>query len=669
MKNKFAGHNKLGSRILAYVLALMMVFTMTPLAGLGNSYAASGGADTRIADNTTLDGWQQYFGSDDKVFNTRYAGHVWTDKSVTTDDSAFGYAKELADNSGHITISDDENNFLVSLSAMAASKAVTGEATVPTDTMIILDLSSSMYSGSTKDPSTVRTMLDAVNDSISKLQALNELNRVGVTIYYGDDDAYTNSDDGFSKVLLPLDRYAHSSNKFLTATVSSGKLTSVKVNSGVKNSSNSNVAQTTYTVPDIAGTFAQLGILDALNEFKEEYTAGRTTVEVNGITQTRVPVFVFMSDGEPTAGSNIFYKKSDAVMGWNRVKDRNPDETDFVTQLTAAYAKRKADEWYAATKPIFYTLSLGKSVSLNVMDPANNTTSKIDGYWDTLMKNNSVSLTIKKWSDNTTKNYTVSRYTENGVIYPTSKEDKNYVDRTFTAENAGGLADAFGNILDDISLQTHTYPTLVDGDENLDGYISFVDKIGEYMNVTDVKGVLLGDHWYSGKEFAKSLSALSDMSNPTPLGDELVWSIQQRIGIADAATVKTLLNLAYQYGQLAYNSDDSYSNYVGWYSDAQGNYLGFWQDGVTTAPDGATHTNKSYVYLGETDDSHGVAESDMMYTTVRVRHEIATNIESVSFAIPAALIPTVKYDVEYDENDKLNSEKKGGKTYLINLFT
>ena len=213
-------------RILAILTVLAMVVTSVPNTFWVTAYADtdSGSTDTRVTDNITLDGWKQYFGEDDKNFNTRYSGHVWTDKSVTTDASVFNYATELADSGDKITInSEDTNNFLVSLSAMASSKAVSGETTAPTDTMIILDLSSSMYGGYDKDPSTVRTMLNAVNDSIAKLQALNEFNRVGVTIYYGDDDAYSNSDDSFSKVLLPLDRYTHISNKFLTATVSSGK--------------------------------------------------------------------------------------------------------------------------------------------------------------------------------------------------------------------------------------------------------------------------------------------------------------------------------------------------------------------------------------------------------------------------------------------------------------
>jgi len=647
---------------------ILLTFLFTCIVPTGTAIAEENTADTRIADPTTLDSWQDYFGDSDTDFTTRYAGHVWTDKSVMTDATALQYATELHGSEKIRMNPDDKNNFLVALSAMSASEAITGESNQPTDTMLILDISSSMYPS--RDPSTVSTMVDAVNKTIRNLQALNEHNRVGVTIYYGDETAYKNSDSGFSKILLPLDRYKPVDGEFITITKSSsGKLQSVRVKSGVKTSTDGAVTVVTHNVKDVAGTYAQLGILDALKEFQDEYKNGGTVVNANGISQTRLPIFVFMSDGEPTAGSNIFYQKSDAVMGWNRVVDRNPNETDFVTQLTAAYAKRKVDEWYADTTPLFYTLSLGNSVSLNVMDPNNNSTGTIDNYWNTLMRQNSVRIPVKCWHNGTTENYTVNRYTEDSITYPVSAEDRKYVDKAFTAANAGTLADAFNAIYAEINLQTHTYPTLVEDDENLDGYVSFVDKVGKYMNVTDVKGVLLGTHWYSGRELSKNFVAggglLGTTANPTDLGDELVWAIEQRLNIGLEAT-RTLISKAYQHGQLSY-SGNSYSNYFGWYADAGGNYLGFWHEGTTEDPANAVFKNKSYLYLGEVDEAHGIDEADMMYTTVRVSENIATGEQTVAFAVPAALIPMVEYDVELDENGTPTSLTRSGATKPIRL--
>ncbi len=680
-------------RMITMLVVLAMVVTSVPNMFWTAAKAAniSGAAiDTRIADDTTLDGWKQYFGEDDNNFNTRHAGHVWTDKSVTTDASKFGYATELSDGSSKIALNDDQNNFLVSLSAMASSKSVTGRNNKPTDTMIVLDMSSSMYNGSASDSKLVTEMIHSVNATIKQLQELNVNNRVGVTIYYGGPDLNQATKDSY-QVWLPLDRYKQEDNKFLAATISGGKLSSAGVNSSVTTESGNAVTIVTRETTVTAGTYMQQGILSALNEFMDADTKVPDNAAVNA-GETRTPVMVLMADGKPTAATNKYTQLNQAaIMGSNREDIRSANETDFLTQLTASYAKEMMDAHYEEETPLFYTLSLGNSVSYTVMDPAN-TLGKIDpqpkipelsdpdvisGYWDRLLANNSLNLSYKaskgQWDSNTVnKNCTVSKVTVSGKTFPSSKSQMNYVDRAFEAAASDDLATAFTNIFRDISLQTHTYPTLVDGDKNLDGYISFVDKIGEYMNVTDVKGVLLGDHWYSGKELSKNFvtggGALGTTANPTALGDELVWSIQQRLGLSNSTVVRTLLALAYQQGQLSYNSSTGeYSNYVGWYSNDNGEYLGFWEEGLTSTPTNATYKNKSYVYLGETDDSHGVAESDMMYTTVRVREHIATGEESVSFAVPAALIPMVEYDVELDKNGNFTAVTRGGAEHPIRL--
>ncbi len=674
-------------RILAILTVLAMVVTSVPNNFWATAYADADSPDTRVADNTTLNSWQQYFGTDDDSFTTQYSGHVWTDKSVTVNAGEFGYATELADRGDKITInSEDENNFLVSLSAMASSKSVTGQDNKPTDTMIVLDLSSSMYNGSNRTTAAVKAMIDSVNNTIAQLQKLNVNNRVGVTIYYGGVDRNQSTAPSY-KLLLPLDRYVHSSDKYLRYTTSSGKLQTVGVNTNVKTEKGTAVSGS-RTVTDVAGTYTQQGILSALQQFLKADTTVPQTAAVNA-GETRIPVMVLMSDGEPTAATHKYTDiNANAGMGNNTVSLRYPDQTDFVTQLTASYAKEMMDAHYEE-EPIFYTLSLGTSISYDVMDPSDTLgknftpSATISGYWDKLIANGSVAITVKNspngWSDATvTKNYTVSKTTVTGKTlsknqnFPYNKEQQMYVDKAFEAATAGDLEKAFADIFTDITLQTHTYPTLVEGDDDLDGYISFVDKVGQYMNVTDVKGILLGTTWYSGKELAKNFvsggGVLGTAANPTELGNELVWSIQQRMGLSEVATARTLLSLAHQHGQMDYDSSTGeYSNYVGWYSDINGNYLGFWQEGVTSTPDGAAFKNKSYLYLGETDAFSGVKDSDMMYTIVRVRENIATGEQSVTFAVPAALIPIVEYDVELDENDTLTSVTRGGADNPIRL--
>ena len=641
-------------RILSLLLCLTMLVGYLPL---GNVRAAE--ADNRVADPSTMDDWKDLFLSNS--LNTENAGAVWTDKSVFKDSLAF---------KGTGITQDDDQSFLVALSAIASNMSVTGISNIPTDTMMILDMSSSMYNGFNKQPDTVQNMVDAVNSSIVKLQALNAHNRVGVVIYYGGSTR-AQSDSTCSTVLLPLDRYS-GTTEFLKANVSNNKLLSLSVNSGVKNSAGKTMPTTTHDAVDIAGTYAQLGIIDALNEFLN------TEKDMD-----RTPVFIFMSDGAPTAATYDYSNKGNATMGNNTVGMHCPNETDFVTQLTAAYAKEMADQHYTGMDAVFYSLSLGSSISLSVMDPETNTSTTTQGYWNKLVKDGSVDISVYNytgaWSNTTEKKtYTVNSTTVGGKTFPSSVEARNYVDKAFTAQTASNLTNAFENILDEITLVSKYMPTLITDNADMSGYVSFVDKVGKYMKVTDIKGILIDNKLYSGAELAKNFITgggnLGTYDDPKPLGDELVWSVRDRLGISTVPETRSLLGLAYRSGQLSYTSDSEYSNYIGWYANAQGKFLGFWHEGTTTlpTPTGNIDTDpayiiRSYIYLGAVDEAQGVEASDMMYATVQVRESIKTGEQSVAFAIPAALIPIVSYDVKLDKNNNPTALNVSGADHPIRL--
>ena len=110
---------------------------------------------------------------------------------------------------------------------------------------------------------------------------------------------------------------------------------------------------------------------------------------------------------------------------------------------------------------------------------------------------------------------------------------------------------------------------------------------------------------------------------------------------------------AYNAGQLSYTSATEYSNYIGWYADENGNYMGFWQEsdgyGAEAAPAGAVYINKSYGYLGE--QSSAADASDMMHVVVMVHTRISDGHQTVVYKIPASLIPAVTYNVELNGND------------------
>ena len=120
----------------------------------------------RVVDANTMDNWTKYF--DVNNLDTSNAGGVWTDKSVFTNASAFN---------GKISMLNDSKNFLTALSTISANKEVVGYSTVPTDTVIILDLSNSMSSTS------VTQLVQATNEAIAKLYKTNKNNHLFLKIF------------------------------------------------------------------------------------------------------------------------------------------------------------------------------------------------------------------------------------------------------------------------------------------------------------------------------------------------------------------------------------------------------------------------------------------------------------------------------------------------------
>ncbi len=628
-------------KTLSLLLVLALLITCLPLSVIAADTQVQSIVDREV-DPTTMDAWKQYFLPTSGALSTENAGGIWTDKSVMLDASAFAGSKDLH---GHTMSMTDSNSFLVALSAIASNMSIVGRGGMPTDTMLVLDVSGSMGSGYNN---VARELVDAANTSIAALLE-NENNRVGVVLYSSS-----------ATTMLPLDYYTTASDgNYLS--YSSGR---ISIDSDVRNSSGSRLDSRGREVS--GGTYIQTGILDALDEF---VSSGNTD------TANRKPVIVLMSDGAPTYGNTDFINLDNNRFGSGSASSA---ALGFVTQLTASYAKQQIQEKYGVA-PLFYTLSLAigngttnqssaqaeidKNVAISVLDPAN-TVQSIKDLW-TKYDNASVGSAV-----NIGGNRNVAKVA--GLSY-------SYVDRYFNSDDYTGdgtntlaqaLQDAFADIVAEISLQSAYYPTLVQGEQAHSGYITFVDKIGEYMSVTDIKGLVLGDTLFSGIDLAQNFTpaggALGTQANPTTLGDTMLEAVMQRLSITDVATARALIDSAYNYKQLYYDAEtDEFSNYIGWYADASGKYVGFWYEGITAAPPAdAVSIVKSYGYLGEVNHH---TKSDMMFATVQLRYDIATGEEILTFAIPAALVPVITYKVSLDENNALVDLAATGATDPIRL--
>ncbi|MBQ9169161.1 MAG: VWA domain-containing protein, partial [Oscillospiraceae bacterium] len=582
--------------------------------------------------------------------STWKAGGVWTDKSVFTDAASFVAAEK--DAPADLTVGN--NNFLVSLSALASNKEVVGQSAVPTDTMLVLDLSNSMDTSQS-----VPSMISAANATIKALLEMNDNNRVGVVLYSGNTSSNQAAQTSSATVILPLDRYtAASDSTYLTCTVSSGSDnqgggkgdgkgdnggnsydTTVSVTSGVKNSDGT----ITGSKQTDGGTYIQNGLYKAWGEFNSVKNV-LVTDGVQAGTQ-RQPILVLMSDGAPTVATTSYNNVGSSNQGDGTSTN---DRYAFLTQLTAAWVKAKVSEKYNNTTMKFYTLGLGTGNSeqaTSVLYPSGSN-STITGYWSNYLKTDD-GKSVSVGSGN--QSITVTR---DGAVTA-----MNYVDRYWKADNADQMVSAFKEIVSDIQLQTAYSATLVEsGDTDLDGYITIEDELGAMMQVKDIKGILLGNVLFTGEEMAESLNtgSMGTFDNPSEYGNEFVRTVMERIGTANTSETQQLISAAYTAGQLSYDEDTgAYSNYIGWYGDADNNYLGFWQesDGYTgeNAPEKAVYINKSYGYLGR---SHESSDADMMHIVVMVHTEIKTGDQTVLFKVPSSLIPMVTYTVEVSNDEE-----------------
>lgn len=608
-------------RLISMLLCIVILMTYFPVTifsvEASNRYR-------RIVDASTMNNWKKYF--DLQNLTTKNAGGVWTDKSVFTDTSAFSGTG--------IEMLDSDKNFLTALSAIAANKEVVGYHTVPTDTVLILDLSNSMSNHNAE-----QDLIDAANKAIATLLSNNNNNRVGVVLYSGDNST-TSSYSGAVTRILDIARYSTTDSQGRYLNLS--QYGTVSVNSNVTGGSHLN-----RTKSFEGGTYMQAGLWEAWKMF-EGIPDSDTVIGPNNWQsgEARMPIIVLMTDGDPSQATSSYNNVGSSNVG-NGSASNMPAGQGFLVQLTASYIKSRIENKYnvhrenGAGRSLFYTLGFEVSnytVAQSILNPDGSTAT--DELWTEYkaLTTGSLSVTVKNRYGNRT---TVAIQKDSYVT------DKHYVDGYFPA-TTNGLEQAFGDIVDEILIQSRYYPThLEGGSPDFSGYVEFTDILGAYMEVKQINGILLGDTLFDGHMMASKIAetgagGLGTPENPTELGHEFIRAVKSRLGIADTADAQQLVAKAFQDGQLRYNSATDWSNYIMWYAKADGTYAGFYdKDGTEPVPEGAVYINRSYGFLGETTGS--IKNSDMMYMSVQVKTNIETGMQTVSWKIPAALVPMITY--------------------------
>ena len=665
---------KMTDRIISMVLCVIMLFGLLP-AGMFMISAGASSSMERIVDEHTLDQWKQYFGiqadnANDVLLSTEYAGGVWTDKSVFSADNIPSQITDATYNGKPISMNDKGDNFLVSLSAIASNKQIKGYSTIPTDTVLILDLSSSMRYTDDNNGSAVDELVQATNKAITDLLSLNNNNRIAVVIYAGNEAKQFGVDSqGITQVVLPLDRYttATAGTYLVPKNVGYNANYAIEIAPNVKNSKNATMSANRFEVS--TSTYMQDGIYEAM---KVLLNAETTVTEGVQMGTKRMPIMVLMTDGEPTLASSDYNGNNNRTdLGAANLNDFNGNTDDyrhrdtiaFVTSLTAAFAKKAIEEHYG-NNALMYTLPYGNTVlnrpeALSVLNPVNASNVQKE-LWDSFLNGEQVPVFRKGNWNNYQYIYTSNSDVDGEKLFA---EDRFYVDKYFPARNDDEMLKAFEDIVAEIVIQSKYYPTYVKNDVNHDGYLTFVDKIGSYMEVSKLLGITIGERLFSGAAIASRFPENFSGVTSDILADDMINSVKNRLGITDTTVAIALIQNAYNYKQLYYNSENDFEHYIGWFSDKDGNYVDFWHKNMTDAQyaeamkKGATHVIRSYVFLGDTDVVNGISDTDMMYMSVRIATNISNPESIVTWRIPASLVPTITYevDVEVDDNGTITN--------------
>lgn len=488
-----------------------------------------------VTDNATYgeDIYESVLGED----TTMYAGRIWTDKSVLSTDINF--------TSGHtdkeVTIQKGDSDFLITYSALATS--IHTQQSVPADVVFILDFSASMNWGvnetevtettdeAAKEASRLNSMVKSLNSAIDTLVNANQNNRIGVVIFNGE-----------SKEMMSLQEVTPRENKDYFE-ISSFTLKE-KSDPDAKQEANASVTCNinNKTMQTAGGTNIQAGLNTGMNMLINEDT---TTFKLqDGTDVTRTPNVVLMSDGAPTtfsSSSNAKYKDHDGTeqtstitkdtdliqdedernvesgSWWEEISTKaigpgNNDEPDsadgFMALLTAAYKKEKITQNYYGQNDEekstnVYTIGFSTDNQTSemvemanlVLNPGENmekaessSTSQIKDVataWQNYKQGTNPVVHAPLGSGNNDRkyNYTVNIAPEN------TPSDINYVDEYFLASDEDLLDDAFNKIVTSI-LSLAKLPTQVTGSATEDGYITYTDPIGEYMELDDMKAII-----------------------------------------------------------------------------------------------------------------------------------------------------------------------------------
>ena len=501
---------KVGAVLTALLAVILAVSLAMPA---GTAFAAE-----KSSDGNTTGSYSQNLGDNS---STRYAGRVWTDKTVYTDDATF------SGDVGNVTVQND-SDFLVAYSALATTQNITGKSSVPVDVVFVIDNSNSMDDsvGGGSGQSRLAATVEAVNTSIATIMESHPDSRVAVVLY--GSSAHT---------LMPLGHYSAS-----TSWQHNGDYIWYESDTYYSGYYNDYVTDTTFgSVANnrelemgtgVRGTNIHMGVDTGLDILKSANDIGEGASK-------HVPALILLSDGAATySGSDNWWNPS----GSEGTGSETNNAHALKVAMNAQYNKQQVNEHYgiedseSSTACKIYTIGMGIEQldsgqdrsdyyrAQMALDPGthltdnNDVANAIEDAWDWYINGKRVE-TGPWWDPTYETTYTpeLDNYT---FRHPSSGDISTiaYNDGYYSAENAEDVTNVFDDITSEIVSASAQAPTQIEGGDPLhSGYLTYTDPIGEYMEVKDIKSII-----YGGEQFTqKSSSSDGNTTTYTFTGDKI----------------------------------------------------------------------------------------------------------------------------------------------------
>lgn len=468
--HKFLSKKSVYATVFIFAIIIAMVATT-----FFPSYAAA-----KTADGNTTGSYAQNLGD---ISSTRYAGRVWTDKTVYTGNATF------TGDTGNVTVNND-SDFLVAYSALATTQNVTGKSSVPVDVVFVIDNSNSMDENLTNQQTRLEATVAAVNTSIAAVMDSHPDSRVAVVVY--GSSAHT---------LLPLGHYD---------PMPSGNYISVSGDFSGNNSSYTDF----HAVPNHTlnmegserGTNIHMGVDAGMDILKRATDIGEGAPK-------HVPALILLSDGAATyAGSGNWWDPS----GSQGIGSEASVTFSLETAMHAQYQKQLVNNHYgveadADTACQIYTIGMGieqlsgsqRNIARLALNPGtyitenNDEANAMENAWNSYLRGQDP--TMRYPSDTFFGWITYSDYT---FHHPGSGDISTiaYNDGYYSAEDADDVANVFDDITSDIVSSSAQAPTKIEGGDPLkSGYLTYTDPIGEYLEVKDIKSIIYGGEQFTQK--------------------------------------------------------------------------------------------------------------------------------------------------------------------------